>query len=318
MVTQHKPEHVFLPGDITHRQHAIRFRLYNPLIDRIRRLAESVRSVVIVLGNHDIEGPGVHSLHPFSAIPNVVVVDEGPRVVEPGFTAVPYDEDPQRVASWIEEAEARPLVAHYGAEGAPLETDYWLDAPLKLAALKRLPLVVFGHIHKPSAQCAHCGTPITDQELSDPCINCRQTSGRIIYEGALMHFDFGDSGPRSALLLDLDANTRTRLPIQAPRFVTATWPRVPVEAEAGYLRILNVPRGEVDAVKRTFLDAGWLDVVSVPAELEARVKAVAAQGLAVRDTTVSDYVRQQPDLTPETQAALVADGQRWLGEASRG
>ena len=104
----------------------------------------------------------------------------------------------------------------------------------------------------------------------------------------------------------------------APAFHTATWPRVPVVARPdGYLRILNVPRSEVDKVKRTFLEAGWLDVVPVPAGLDARTRAVAVQGLQVHETTIPDYVRAQPNLEPQVQTDLIADGQRWLEEARR-
>jgi DNA repair exonuclease SbcCD nuclease subunit len=311
-----KPDVIVNLGDTTHRQHAIRFKLYNPLVDAIARLAEIAPTLVLV-GNHDLEAEGTSSVHPLAAIPKVTVVDEPKRVL--GFHALPFTDDAAQMATWVWGLpKDAPLLAHYGAEGAPFETDYWLDSPLKLDMLQDFPYVLFGHIHKPSAQCAACGTPITDPELGQPCVNCHRASGRVIYVGAPMHFDFGDAGPRSILLIDTDLDSRVRIPIEAPRFVTATWPRVPAEADArGYLRILNVPRGEVDAVKRSFIESGWVDVLPVPAALDAQTRAIAVQGLAVRETTIQDFVRAQPTLDPQVQADLITDGQRWLDEARR-
>jgi hypothetical protein len=320
LAAEWKPDVIVNLGDTTHRQHAVRFKLYNPLTDLLAEQA-SIAPLVITLGNHDIEGEGSHSLHPFSKIPNVTVVDEGPAFIQSAeISVVPYSDDPVKVTGWVDGLmDGYPLVAHYGAEGAPLESDYWLDSPLKLDMLRRFPMTLFGHIHKPSVQCAECRSGLAPDEIAGPCAVCHAYTGRVIYVGAPMHFDFGDAGARSVLLCDTRSGGVTRAHISAPRFVTATWPRVPAETQPqSYLRILNVPRGELDQVKRTFLDAGWLDVVPVPADLTPQTKAIAAQGLAIKDTTVADYVRQAAaDQDLARQKGLVEDGERWLNEARR-
>ena len=282
-------EDLLLLGDLTHRRHFINFGLYNPLWDALFRLAQRVKRTTILAGNHDYEDPETHSLHVLRGLPNTLVIDTpGMVTLSSGehIFALPWLPEPRAIAEAVDRAPSLPLFGHYGAEGCPLETDYWLDSPLKLGELARFPLTVFGHIHKPS----------------------EQLDGRVQYVGAPMHFDFGDHGDRGCLRI-IDGIVE-RLPLRAPRMVTATWPRVPLPpADGGYLRILDVPGEEMVPAHEEALRLGWRGCLPLERGLPESVREAVLSGLVVNEALLADYVaRTQPDLAPEEQQALVAEG----------
>lgn len=286
-------------GDLTHRRHFISFKLLNPLWDALHRLAERVKQTTILVGNHDYEDDQTHSLHVFRGLPNTVVVDQ-PRVVtladgREAVFALPYLYDPRAVAEAVEKAPTgMPLIGHYGAEGCPLETDYWLDSPLKIGELARFPLVLFGHIHKPS----------------------EQLGGRVQNCGAIMSFDFGDHGQRGALRVD--GSSVERVWLQSPQMVTAKWPRVPLPpAEGGYLRLVDVPGEQVVAAQEEAARIGWRGCLPLERGLPEAVREAVLVGLVVNEQLLVDYVaRTLPDLDAAEQRAVVAEGLAIL-EATR-
>ncbi len=297
-VEQYKPDDLLILGDLTHRRHFISFSLYNDLMSAIYDLTVRVKQTTILVGNHDLESGAVHSLYPFSFLPNTIVIDR-PRVVTlsdgvDAVYAVPYLDDPLAVSAAFQDAPSElPVLAHYAAEGVQLETDYWLESPLKIGELARFPLVLFGHVHKPS----------------------EQLDGQVVYVGAPMHFDFGDHGPRRALLVK--NGTWIPLPLTAPVFETARWPRLPrAEGQPGYLRIMDVPRGQLEEAKAYAVNLGWLDSVAYEAALPVEVRAALEQGLVVDEGLLRDYVRRRcPTMGQEDQEALVHDGIAYLQEA---
>jgi DNA repair exonuclease SbcCD nuclease subunit len=291
-------EDLLILGDLTHRRHFINFSLYNPLWDALHRLAERVKQTVILAGNHDYEDTETHSLHVLRGLPNTLVVDR-PAVVSlanghQSIFALPWLQDPRAIADAVDKAPALPLFGHYGAEGCPLETDYWLDSPIKLGELARFPLTVFGHIHKPSAQ----------------------LDGRVQYVGAPMHFDFGDHGPRGGL--HLVEKTFKAVPLHAPQMVTAKWPRVPLPPEdGGYLRVVDVPGEALVEAQEEATRLGWLGCLPLERSLPEVVREAVLAGLVVNEQLLIDYVaRALPDLDPAEQQAVVAEGLAIL-EATR-
>lgn len=288
---------LILGGDLFHRRHFISFRLFNTVWDRVANLTDLVRRTVILVGNHDYEDDVHHAVHAFSALPNTLVIAQ-PEVVPLSdgdrITVIPYLPDPAAVALAFERADAQyPVVSHYAAEGVPLETDYWLESPVKLGELARFPLVLFHHVHRPS----------------------EQLDGRVVYVGAPMHFDFGDVGVRGAVVVK--DRKWERVPLMAPQFITSRWPRVPVPpAGGGYLRLLDVPTGNGVDVRDGALAQGWRDVVTKDVELPQEARAAAEGGLAITRQTLADYVaRRAPDIDGEGAEALVDDGERLLKEA---
>jgi len=284
-----------LGGDLTHRRHFINFALYNDLMAAIWRLTVRVKATHILVGNHDYETDTTHSLYAFNFLPHTQVYDQptqarlstGEEVI-----MVPYLHDANRMAYTFEQIPPLPVFGHYAAEGVPLETDYWLDMPLKLGELARFPRVIFGHIHKPS----------------------EQLDGRVINVGAPMHFDFGDHGPRYCLLLQGDQ--ATRVPLEAPVFATVKWPRIPRSTVRGYLRILDVPGPKMVEAREAALDAGWMDAVALEGALPPEVREAITGGLVVDQALLAAYVQRRcPDLPAEEQVVLVEEGLGLLKEA---
>jgi DNA repair exonuclease SbcCD nuclease subunit len=295
LIEQHGVEVLLLGGDVTHRRHAIPFRLFNTLQAAIFRLTRRVQYTYMVVGNHDYEDQETHSLHPFSYWPNVTVIDT-PQIVKPSrdgdWFLLPYLHDPAAVARAVELAPSDLyFLGHYATEGVPLESDYWLPSPLKLGEMAKFRRAFFGHIHRPS-------------EL---------LGGRVCNVGSVMHFDFGDHGDRYAVLVDGDAYTR--LPLQFPRFVTAKFPRIPMPPPtSGYLRLQGVPAAGAQEVREQALHLGWRDVLTDPEALPEEVRVALADGTLVnRDLLAAHVLKRCPDLNEAEQQELVEIGERFLG-----
>jgi DNA repair exonuclease SbcCD nuclease subunit len=290
LIEEYRVTDLLILGDLTHRRHFINFALYNTLMASVAVLARKVRKTHILVGNHDYETNEDHSLYPFAYLPNTNVYDR-PELThlstgEP-VMMIPYLHDSRAVSSAFEKAPSVPVFSHYAAEGAPLETDWWLESPVKLGELARFPQVVFGHVHKPS----------------------EQLDGQVIYVGAPMHFDFGDAGPRRCLRLLDGGTTKHMIPLVAPVFQTVKWPRLPAPTVQGYLRVLEVPSTKELEAREVALKMGWLDVVTLREALPPEVRAAVSQGLVLDENMLRAYVKRQcSDLPAEEQEALVQEG----------
>ena len=245
---EHSVQDLLLGGDLFHRRHFITWGLYVDVMESLMSLIDEVDHTVMIVGNHDWEDDRAHALLPFRFVGHEVdVVDQPAGVTLSDATSlfcIPYNHSEDAVVAAFQGAPAGiPVFSHFAASGVPLESDYYLDSVVKLDTLRRFPYVLFGHVHKPSAQCAHCGHTLEGDPLTPmrPCDRCKQEAGRAVYVGAPLHFDFGDVGPR--YMLHLRGHTAVRVPLQAPQFATARWPRIPPAAAAGFLRDPQRPPG---------------------------------------------------------------------------
>lgn len=291
-------------GDVTHRRYFVQFSVYNRLLDALARLQRAVRGPLVVLvGNHDIEAGGVHSLHPLRYLADDVRVVDTPQWLDlPGLGqvyAVPYMEDgvPEAVREPVASGRlGEPAAAflHYALDGTPLgEHEYQVRTPLRLSDLGRFPRVYLGHVHRP------------------------QVLGHALYVGAPMHFDFGDHGDRYAWLVERD-RPPVPLPLSAPRFVTGSYPRIGLKgfAEPGYLRVLNVPRGEFEEVAQHARQLGWDEVLCQEAPAPSEAVRVVSSGSFLSDGLLAEYVaRHAPDLPETARAQLLAAGRDLLQAA---
>lgn len=286
-------------GDVTHRRAHISFKMYNTLVDAIAALWTE-QPVHILVGNHDLENARDSSLHPLSYIPGITVY-ERPTVAElaKGVKAhmIPFTANAPEIGHLFRTLDpALPVFAHYAAEGCPLETDYWLDSPIKLGDCDRFPQVVFGHVHKPGTQ----------------------LDGKITYVGAPLHFDFGDHGPR--YLWKWEDGVMTCLPLNGPVFVTGTYPRIPMApAVGGYLRLQNVPLLRLEDVKAHCLSLGWRDArVEVEWVADGTVMQLldqAEQAGGVTEQLLTTYIQSaHPEWSDAVQQQVLARGLQLLEE----
>jgi DNA repair exonuclease SbcCD nuclease subunit len=294
LLETHHVEVLMLGGDLTHRRHAIPFRLFNALQAAIFHLTQRVQYTYILVGNHDYEDGETHSLQAFRYWPNVAVVDT-PQIVAPfrgeEWFMLPYLHDPDAVARAVEQAPSDLyFLGHYATEGVPLEQDYWLPSPLKLGEMAKFRRAFFGHIHKPS-------------DLLD---------GRVVNVGAPLHMDFGDVGDRYVVLVD--DNEYRRIPLNFPRFATSRFPRIPMPpSTSGYLRLQGVPAAGAQEVRSQALALGWRDCITDQEVLPEEVRAAVADGTLVNRDLLAAYVGKRcSELSEGEQQELVEIGEKFL------
>lgn len=294
-IDEHEPDALIMLGDLTHRRHYVEFGVYNRLLDWIVRMKQkpSIVDVIVVVGNHDIESTGVHSLGPLKHM-GVTVIDE-PTWIH--FEAankhaffVPYMHGEAVPDVLRQERIVWPdpwLFLHYAFDGKILDNEYAVPSPLKKSDADAFERIVLGHIHSPSME---------DQ-------------ARITYVGAPLHFDFGDSGERYAWWLD-DTMALTALPLEFPRFVTSTYPKIPAPPEAsGFLRVLKTPRQMFGDVKKAALSQGWRDALIIEDQIPVEAIRAISNTVMVNDEMVRSYVAQQyPDVDDATRAAIIGFG----------
>lgn len=324
-IRTHEVPDLLLGGDLFHRRHFVSWGLYADVMDRLMVLIDEVDHTVALVGNHDLETDRAHALAPFKYIGAEVDVIDRPAGVTlsdgSALFCIPYTYDERAMVEAFRTApKGIPIFSHFAASGVLLEHDYHLDSVVALGDLQRFPFVLFGHVHRPSAQCAFCGTVIEAATLHTrrPCPVCQQVGGRVIYVGAPLHFDFGDVGPRYGL--HVLGETATRVPFQAPQFLTARWPRIaPGPPSPGaFLQILNVPPDQVHAARERALSLGWLDAVAWPADLSPEVQQAVTSGLQITEGVLLDYIAAKfPDLEMPERVATVEEGVRFLQEARR-
>ena len=81
-IEEWRPTYVIIPGDLTHRRYFVQFSIYTELMRRITRLREEYGvGIIVLVGNHDVESEGHHSLGPLKFIEGVEVIDE-PRWID--------------------------------------------------------------------------------------------------------------------------------------------------------------------------------------------------------------------------------------------
>lgn len=295
---------ILVLGDLTHQRYYMRFSVYTPLMEwLVSQRRDWDRRVIVLKGNHDEETETTHSLGPL-AFAGIDVVDS-PRfidVAELGTSFfVPYMDGHKIV-------EALGHVSHYHGAGSQAFLHYALDgkvmtggeyalsSPLHLSDLDGFDRVVLGHVHAPAIE----------------------QRGRVIYVGAPLHFDFGDSGDRFCWIF---GNGQEPVPIKlfAPKFVTTAYPRIGTAPEhSGFLRVLATPPSLFEDVKREARAQGWLDCLPIEVRMPDEATRVLSQAVMVDEHVIRAWVeRQYPDVAEPDREVIVTFGLECLREAQR-
>lgn len=297
-IDEHRPEHLIVKGDLTHRRRYVEFGIYNRLVEWLVHMNEKTK-VVVMVGNHDIESTGVHSLTPLQHM-GIQVIDR-PKAVDLGQLGMHYFVPYMHGNAVVEAIQLNPrsvrkgtyLFTHYAFDGKILDNEFAVPSALKKSDADAFEKIFLGHIHSPSVE----------------------DDGRIVYVGAPLHFDFGDHGKRYAWHL-LPGGVIEALPLYAPQFMTTSYTKVPVAPleHSGFLRVLGVPRNLFGDVKKSALDNGWLDVVVqeqiVP---DDAIHAIAASSVMVSDAMVREYVTQQyADIDDAAREQIIQMGLDYL------
>lgn len=308
VIADTRPSTLMLLGDLTHRRTFVSFAIYTPLVRWIARMPRDYGvQVVAVVGNHDWETRGAHSLGPLAELPGVTVVDSPQRIAlapgGPNAYVVPYLPDNEVAAAFQAPVrDAQLAFAHYALDGKVLGTEYEyaLPSPLRFEHVERFDRTFFGHVHAPSIEHA----------------------GKVVYVGAPLHFDFGDAGNRFCWYIRADDVDPTGWHVEprvlcGPRFVTARYPKVPSPpAVGGYLRVLNAPPSEVAGIESAAADLGWLGCKAVPEDTPAELTVSIARGFLVDEALIRSFVAERyGDLDDVARERIVAAGLRYLAQA---
>lgn len=305
IVDEREPSTLVIGGDVTHRRGFVQFSTYTLIGNWLRGLRRP--KIVILEGNHDIETRGSGSLGPLAWIDGVETVCGSARWIELdqfGYAYfVPYMLG-EAVAVAMRNAQdaapasghSRHAFLHYALDGTILTNEYAVPSALRLSDCERFDRLVFGHVHAPSIEHDH----------------------RVLYGGAVMHFDFGDVGPRFAWWLTRDDEPEP-FELHAPRFVSATYPNLPTPPEdGGFLRVLGTPVSVARDVQKSGRDLGWLDVTVIEQTIPHEAAAILTQTMFASDVLLRDYVeRRYADLSQESRAAIVEFGLSCLRDAQR-
>lgn len=277
-----KPQYLIQFGDALHQRGRVTFSVYEPFVQWLSWQVGVGREVILFPGNHDEESVGVTSMGVLKFIEGVTVIDRPFWQVLDGIGAVfvvPYRHG-QDVGKVVREA-ALPrgasgsglVFTHYGLHGTPLTTEYALESSLTTSDVtEHFERGVAGHVHAPG----HVGSHFLDL-------------------GAVMHYDFGDRGPRYVWHMTGSPSTGFKfepIEIPAPQFVTATYPRISAPPEhGGFLRVLGVPAAQFDEIaKHAVHDLGWLGCEPVEATMAPEAVAALSSAILVDEGMVTEYV----------------------------
>lgn len=301
---EHEVRDILILGDLTHRRGYVQFSVYSRICDWIARHIEKERRVIALVGNHDIESEGHHSLEPLRHM-GVFVIDQ-PTWMQTGKSGRPWLLIPYLQHDMVKAVQDAPRMLsaakledsiafmHYAFDGKVLSNEFAVPSALKRSEMSDYAKVVLGHIHTPSVD-----------------------DTRTVYVGAPLHFDFGDSGDRFCWLLD--GMTLKALPLKFPKFVTATYPRLPITPAdmPGFLRVLNTPRQLFGDVKKEALASGWQDVLLVEQSMPVEAVRTLSAATLVNEDMIRDYVQTQyGELDKTTRGEIMSLGLKYLREAS--
>lgn len=285
-------------GDLTHQRFFVRFSIYTPLLQWLVEQRRR-RRVIVLKGNHDEETATTHALGPL-ALCGIDVFDV-PTVDEEAFF-VPYSSDGDAIVRACQDGgrvlKGGRVFLHYALDGKVMTGgEYALTTPLKLSDLDGFDRIVLGHVHAPAVE----------------------QDGRVIYVGAPLHFDFGDSGDRYCWLFP-DGNGAPRaIKLDAPKFVTTTYPRIgTAPLLGGFLRVLNTPATLFEDVKREAHEQGWLDCLPIEERMPDEAVRVLSSAIMADEAVVRSWVeRQYANLSADEREPIIAFGLDCLREAQR-
>jgi DNA repair exonuclease SbcCD nuclease subunit len=303
-VMEHEPDDLLLLGDLTHRRNAVQFSIYVSLMAWFHKIQSYGVKITALVGNHDIESEGHHALEPLRYMgidvieqPTWQFFNDRPCLFVPYLQhdMVKAIRDAPSLFNAPPNNEEATAFLHYAFDGKVLSNEFAVPSSLKKSEMDDFKQIVLGHIHAPS----------------------HEDGGRIRYVGAPLHFDFGDSGDRYANLWH-DDGMWERLNLSAPRFVTTTYPRLPImPLEGGFLRVLNTPRQLFGDVKKEALASGWQDVLLVEQSMPVEAVKTLSAATLVNEDMVRDYVQTQyGELDKKTRGEIMTLGLKYLREAS--
>ena len=159
---------VLFGGDLFHKRNIFNTDVFNLTFKAIQEMAE--KRIYMIPGNHDFGNRvgSLHSLQPFDAIDNVIVVDTAQSydiANDLYISFVPYSDSKDRIVQGfnkclkdIENAgEHCLLLAHCGVQGAKVGSDYVLvhdgDISLDDVPYSSYDAFFFGHYHRHQKLC---------------------------------------------------------------------------------------------------------------------------------------------------------------------
>lgn len=302
LIEQTCPSALLILGDLTHRRQYVQFSTYTELVRRLHDIGHYT-PIIMLVGNHDIESRGFHSLGPLRYVNNITVVDSPSWVEIPdyGFVyLVPYMSGDNVVIAargQFDEYGARymyptgvprTVFLHYALDGKVLDNEFVVPSSLRYDDVAWCDRVILGHVHSPSIE----------------------HDEKVFYTGSVMHLDFGDHGPRYAWWFGQQPDDIHQFELTAPRFMTATYPRVPLPpACGGFLRVVNVPSTLVHDVQQAARDQGWSHVVVLQESLPHEAVKTLSQTVFVDEQAVHEYVtRRYSDADQSLRDALIDYG----------
>jgi hypothetical protein len=191
---KHRVDVVTFMGDQHDTHDAMSVRVLGFYVRRFDRLKRPGRTVVGIVGNHDMWCPTEQFPHAMMAYPQISVVDH-PRLVlagDSGFAAMPYYPDPKefvKAANRLaeENGDDLTLFCHQTFAGAVFDNG-WKPEDAVDPAVVRFKHVVSGHIHTPQT-----------------------VGGKVFYVGAPRWRTRSDAGAKRALTLFEHTTAGTRL-----------------------------------------------------------------------------------------------------------
>jgi DNA repair exonuclease SbcCD nuclease subunit len=285
-------------GDLTHQRYFMRFSIYTPLMAWLAKMQREIGRVVVLKGNHDEETETTHALGPL-ALCGIEVIDT-PKYLEVASRTtlwVPYMNG-ERIVSAVQEHKADQVFLHYALDGKVMTGgEYALTTPLRLSDLDGFDRIVLGHVHAPSVE----------------------QDARVIYVGAPLHFDFGDTGDRFAWHFPDGGGAPRAYKLDFPKFVTTTYPRIgTAPLTDGFLRVLNTPANLFEDVKREAHEQGWLDCVAIEERMPDEAVRVLSSAIMADEAVVRSWVeRQYANLSVVEREPIIAFGLDCLRAAQR-
>lgn len=147
---------VIFAGDLFHKRVNVNTAVFNAIFNKFREYGDV--PVLMVRGNHDSMNNSLysnHSLKPFEALSNVVVVAT-PQVVDfagSKVSCLPYGDEIDIMKKFLSSPDTQSadiLVAHIGIEGAKESSGHSLEGAFTLSDLysENYNHVILGHYHK--------------------------------------------------------------------------------------------------------------------------------------------------------------------------
>lgn len=302
---------LFHGGDLFHVRGSIAPSVLNPTKDLYKELIGKGLNIVLLTGNHDLEGRDTSRIgSAVTALEDVgckvvSTVEDGKRVSE-SVALIPWIQDVEKLKETIQKVydDAGPigpldLIIHAPVDGViPGLPDHGLSyAWLGKVGFRR---VFSGHYH-----------------------HFKDFGNGVYSIGALTHQNWGDIGSKAGFLIVSDDGVKwhsTRAPAFVQIDASTNTEEIPLIVDGNYVRAkLNTGKQhEIEAMRQHLLDCGALGVV-ILSQKEApsagtRTGAAAAtvKAGASIEASVADFVKAGAFAKPE---ALITEAMSVLAEA---